>query len=241
MNEVQESGEGVWLKGVFWTKDEFITAVREAQAVHGVVNNSRLAFHFGVSEKAVRDLRKRSAVAEQVLSGESLSSGNAGKPKKYSERTFEFMLPRNKEVAQVLRAAEDERWRQSQLRRTTRGMRSARSRGADTERRQKERRRIHSKIQSCRVDGMTQAETAEHTGCSLSTVKRYWPEKISLCTVRKRRTRLPDKSEDVLTRRLIKQYGRGEISALDVAQSMEAEGLCVPSLLLELVQLELQR
>lgn len=163
---------GFRFKGVWWTEATFTNILQTVLAMHRTVNNHRVAFHFGVSEKAVRKLRARSSIANVVM----LRLMEAGKssedrPARYRERGWYNNHPDDVEVRKILIAAEAERDRQHEVRHTLRKQRARPVAGGVAQRMRVER---HDAVQRCKRSGLTQVLTADSLSCSLSTVRRYW-------------------------------------------------------------------
>lgn len=165
---------GFRFKGIWWTEAAFTDVLRTVLNLHRAMSNRRVAFHFGVSEKAVRKLRARSGTANGVilrLMEEARFS--AGRPAQYRERDWYHNYPEDNGIRKTLIAAEAERERQRVVRHEQQKQRTRRvADGAVRIERVRAQRR--EAVQCCKRSGLTQALAAESLLCSLSTVRRYW-------------------------------------------------------------------
>lgn len=113
MADLSDEKNGFRFKGVWWTEEEFSGVLEEVLSMHRTMSNHRIAFHFGVSEKAIRMLRARSSMADNVIQCAVRSARLiAGEPAQYSGRDWYGNPPANSEARKILAAAEAERERQ---------------------------------------------------------------------------------------------------------------------------------
>ncbi|MFX2609519.1 hypothetical protein [Enterobacter mori] len=231
MTTIQTNENGFRLKGIWWTEETFTAALHEVFHLHRLVSNRRVAFHFGITDKALRDLRKQLPAADRLFN--QFGGRTEGKPARFSGRVVTrestYDVPEG-EAGHILLMAEKERERQWAQRKQDR----QRERAAPRKRVQR-----HNQVQSCRLAGMTQAETGRELGVSLSTVKRYWPEALPARPQRRKRARVSQRPEDKLLRKPLRRYAAGEITAVSVALLMEVEGYKIPPTLTSLVMEEL--
>lgn len=236
MTTIQAKENGFRLKGIWWTEETFTAALKEVFHLHRLISNRRVAFHFGLTDKALRDLRKRLPVADRLFNQFRVQTKD--NPARYSDRVVTrentYDVPEG-EAGHILLMAEKERERQKALRKLS----QHRKRTEPRQREREKRVQRHEQIQACRQAGMIQTETASHLNLSLSTIKRYWPEVLPTKPPRKKRARVSQKPADRLLRNLLRQYNAGEITALSVALLMEAEGYPVPPALTSLAMDEL--
>lgn len=237
MADFQSVDNGFRLKGIWWDSQSFSAALDKVLGLHQAISNHRIAFHFGITEKAIRRLRARSSLADQLIAhAESEAAKRSGKPVRYAEWMRSWELPEKHEARLLVQEAEDEKERQDRIR----YLRAARESAAIRRRAKERRAQRHSIVQSCKLGGMTQAETAWHISLSLSTVKRYWPEVLPPLPRRKKRSKVSQKSDDKLLRHIMRQYDLGKISALKAVRLIESEGIPVPASMLTLARHELE-
>lgn len=174
MNVLAAAENGFRFKGIWWTEETFTDVLRNVLNLHRAMSNHRVAFHFGVSEKAVRKLRARCDTANRVilrLIEEAKLSRS--RPAQYRERNWYNNYPEDIEARKILIAAEEERERQRVVRHEQRKQRTRRvTDGAVSLERIRAQRR--EAVQCCKRSGLTQVLAAESLSCSLSTVRRYW-------------------------------------------------------------------
>lgn len=236
MTTIQTKENGFRLKGIWWTEETFTAALQEVFRLHRLVSNRRVAFHFGVTDKALRDLRKRSPATDRLF--RQFRGQTEARPARYSGRVVTrentYDVPEG-EAGHILLMAEKERERQKAQRKQDR----QRERTEPRLREREKRAQRHSQVQSCRLAGMTQTETGRELGMSLSTVKRYWPEALPARPQRRKRDRVSQRPEDKLLRKLLRRYAAGEVTAVSVALLMEVEDYKIPPVLTSLVMEEL--
>lgn len=175
MKVLAAAENGFRFKGIWWTEETFTGVLRTVLTLHRAMNNHRVAFHFGVSEKAVRKLRARSSTASGVilrLMEEAKLSED--KPARYRERDWRNDYPEDSEARKILIAAEAERDRQREVRHAQRKQRERRVAGDVSRARTAEVAQRRDAVQRCRRSGLTQALAAASLSCSLSSVRRYW-------------------------------------------------------------------
>ncbi|BCP71365.1 hypothetical protein [Enterobacter asburiae] len=174
MKTLAAVGDGFRFKGVWWTEATFTDELKLVLSLHRAMSNHRIAFHFGVSEKAVRKLRARSSAANGVINclmEEAKLSKD--RPARYRERNWYNNYPDDIEARKILIAAEAERERQRVVRHEQRKQRTCRATDgvARLERMRAQRREA---VQHCKRSGLTQVLAAESLSCSVRTVRRYW-------------------------------------------------------------------
>lgn len=198
------SENGFKFKGLWWDEKSFFAMLRRVLELHRAISARRVAYHLGVTEKAIRDLIKRSPLAFRLMSEiktEAVKAG--GKAATYREEDFWLTLRvLTGEIGMIYREAKAERERLDNCRREQRSANRISARKAATGKRAQR----HEAIQACKREGMTQAATALGLAISLSTVKRCWPE--------------------VLTRRPAIKRDRPRVNAETRAQVLKALNTC---------------
>lgn len=173
MKDLTDAENSFRFKGVWWTEDVFTTELKRVLTLHRTVSNRRIAFHFGVTEKAVRKLRERSKIADGVilhLMAEAKRS--KGKPVQYRDWDWYDDYPQESEARKIFNAAKAERARQQEIRYTQQQGVSRVVDGAARLDRVKAQR--CDAVQRCKRSGLTQVMTADSLACSVRTVRRYW-------------------------------------------------------------------
>ncbi len=161
-------------KGIHWTYKTFSDVLQTVLTLHRTISNHRVAFHFGVSEKAVRMLRLRSQIADRVIL-QLIDKAKLikDKPAQYCERDRYHTPQADSQARKILNAAEAERHRQWEIRYTQRKLKYRRV----TDSASKTVRLVSSRreaVQRCKQSGLTQVLAAERLSCSVRTVRRYW-------------------------------------------------------------------
>lgn len=99
------------LKGIEWNGETFLETLRRVAALHRTLTARRVAYHLGVTEKALRDLKKRSALAARImtdLEAEAVSQGE--KPARF--RDYDYVLsPPDGEMGKIYIEARNEQER----------------------------------------------------------------------------------------------------------------------------------
>ncbi|AHE72701.1 hypothetical protein M942_06040 [Enterobacter ludwigii] len=171
MKALADAENGFRFKGIWWTEATFTNVLRAALTLHRAMSNRRVAFHFGVTEKAVRKLRARSRAADGVIMRLTAEAKHGTeKPARYCERDWFYSYPKDREARKILIAAEAERDRQQDIRYVQKKRRKA----AGAARIRQIRAQRRTAVQDCKRSGLTQVLTAESLGCSVRTVRRYW-------------------------------------------------------------------
>ncbi|WP_370607585.1 hypothetical protein [Citrobacter meridianamericanus] len=174
MKTLAAAGDGFRFKGVWWTEATFTEELKLVLSLHRAMSNRRIAFHFGTTEKAVRNLRARNQKADRViLSLMAEARLSKDRPARYRERDWYNNYPEDIEARKILIAAEAERERQRVVRHEQRKQRTRRATDgvARFERMRAQRREA---VQHCKRSGLTQMLAAESLSCSVRTVRRYW-------------------------------------------------------------------
>ncbi|MFJ3458832.1 hypothetical protein ACIPMZ_17990 [Scandinavium goeteborgense] len=223
---------GFKFKGRWWDEETFSAVLRRILDLHRAVSFRRVAYHFGADEKAVRKLVLRSALAARLINearAQALQAG--GKAATYREKNYYHLL--TGDVAKLDHDTEADRQRLEESRREQEDTSRAELRKAAAE----HKARRHEAVQSCKRDGLTQTATAKHLDISLSTVKRFWPDVLTV--IARKRGRPALKVEEMLIREIMKEFPESKTPALHTAQLLEMEGQCVPAALLALARAEI--
>lgn len=222
------------LRGIRWTEKTFSDALRRVVALHRTLTTRRVAYHLGVTEKALRDLKKRSALAARIMEdfeAEVVSLGE--KSARFRDYSYSYLCP-DGDTKKIFEEASKERERQNWIR----WNRKSEEKAEACKTKANAIKQRHAEVQSCKRDGMTQTMTAVHLAISLSTVKRYWPENLPK-KPGKKRGRPSLTADEKLIREFMRQTSGSRTPALHTAQLMEAEGRRVPASLLALAEKEL--